>query len=224
MSRFLRVLRRLVWAAFALGATGVVPASADVLTVQVLGPNAEPVPEVAVFVEGSRLSAAARAAPPTAVMDQVDKRFVPHVLVVRTGTLVEFPNRDVVAHHVYSFSKPNDFTLPLYKGTPPEPVKLDHAGIVTLGCNIHDQMLGYVVVVDSDTFGVTDASGTVELPIDDMDDDFTVRIWSARLKDGEEHLAKHVSSATNDKLVFAMTKKLRPRHDDQTETVNWSDY
>ena len=49
--------------------------------------------------------AAAVAATTGATMDQVDSRFAPHILVVQTGTSVEFPNSDVIAHHVYSFSQ-----------------------------------------------------------------------------------------------------------------------
>src|SRR5262245_20102478 len=78
--------------------------------------------------------------PPTreAVMDQKDRRFVPHVLVVQTGTAVSFPNSDNVRHQVYSFSAAKKFQLPLYEGTPRKPVVFDRAGVVALGCNIHD--------------------------------------------------------------------------------------
>jgi plastocyanin len=218
---FLPKIRRVV---FLLSVTWATSVSADMLTVQVLGPNGEPVPEVAVFVKQPGLVASFEGEPPTAVMDQVDMRFVPHVLVVRKGTLVEFPNSDVVAHHVYSFSRPNNFALPLYKGKPPGPVKLDDEGVVTLGCNIHDQMLGYIVVVDSDAFGVTDEDGIVKLHVGDTEEELDVRIWSARIKDADEHLVKRVSVQADEAVVFAMTKKLRPRHDDQTETVKWADY
>ena len=64
-------------------------------------------------------------------------QFVPHMLVVQTGTSIEFPNSDVVGHHVYSFSKPNNFVLPLYTGDSHAPVTFDHDGVVMLGCNIN---------------------------------------------------------------------------------------
>ena len=126
-------------------------AQADELFVRVVDNGQKPVPDVAVFV---RQQSSQRAKPATAAMDQRDQRFVPHLLIVQKGAVVEFPNSDAVAHHVYSFSKPNNFELPLYKGSPPDPVLFQHEGIVTLGCNIHDSMLGYIVVVDTDVFAM----------------------------------------------------------------------
>jgi len=95
----------------------------------------------------------------TAVMDQVDKEFVPRVLPVRTGTKVSFPNSDNILHHVYSFSKAKPFELPLYKGAPANPVVFDNPGVVVLGCNIHDWMKGYIVVLETPWFGKTGDKG-----------------------------------------------------------------
>lgn len=99
----------------------------------------------------------------SASMDQRGLQFVPHVLVVQRGTAVSFPNSDQVRHHVYSFSPAKKFELRLYKSIPAEPVVFDKAGIATLGCNIHDWMLGYVVVVDTPLFAKTDDSGHLKI-------------------------------------------------------------
>ena len=71
------------------------------------------------------------------------------------------PNRDNIRHHVYSFSPAKRFELPLYAGVPTQPVLFDKAGVVVLGCNIHDWMIGYIYVSDSPWFGKTGADGTV---------------------------------------------------------------
>ena len=94
-----------------------------------------------------------------AVMDQIHKAFVPGVLVVRTGTSVVFPNSDTIAHQVYSFSPPKRFKLGLYRGRPHPPVRFDTPGLVVLGCNIHDNMVGYIFVTDAAHFGKSDADG-----------------------------------------------------------------
>lgn len=108
---------------------------------------------------------AARAARGTerAVMDQKDNAFVPHMLVVQRGTAVTFPNSDSVSHHVYLFSEAKRFELALYKGNQHPPLVFDRPGIVVLGCNIHDGMLGYVVVVDTPHFATTDTAGRAVL-------------------------------------------------------------
>lgn len=98
-----------------------------------------------------------------AVMDQRDREFVPHVLAVQLGSAVSFPNFDDIHHDVYSFSAPKVFELPLYKGTPSQPVVFDKPGVVVLGCNIHDWMLGYIDVVPTYWFVKSDAAGQAEL-------------------------------------------------------------
>ena len=80
---------------------------------------------------------------------QVKRQFAPQVSVVTVGTPVTFPNDDTVRHHVYSFSPVKTFELKLYAGVPNAPVVFDKPGIAVLGCNIHDQMVAWVVVVDT---------------------------------------------------------------------------
>ncbi|WP_167854752.1 methylamine utilization protein [Mangrovimicrobium sediminis] len=101
------------------------------------------------------------------VMDQVDKTFVPRVLVVPRGAAVSFPNSDDIRHHVYSFSRANVFEIKLYAGQPKAPVAFPQPGVVVLGCNIHDAMVGYIYVADSPYTAITGADGRAsfsELP------------------------------------------------------------
>lgn len=102
--------------------------------------------------------------------------FQPFVSVVPQGTLVEFPNLDKTRHHVYSFSKAKTFELKLYAGKPEAPVLFDLAGVVTLGCNIHDHMLAYLYVSESKYAAVTADNGEVQF--DNLPQKtFTLRLW-----------------------------------------------
>jgi plastocyanin len=101
--------------------------------------------------------------PRKAEIDQRNKMFVPAVTVVQTGAAVAFPNSDNIRHQVYSFSPAKVFNIKLYSGRPSEPVVFDKPGVVVLGCNIHDRMLAWVVVVDTPWFSRTDATGVAEL-------------------------------------------------------------
>ena len=112
---------------------------------------------------------------PPAVMNQIDKQFVPHVLVVNTGTDITFPNADNLFHHVYSFSPTKQFELKLYKEFTAEPLTFDAPGIVDIGCNIHDWMLGYIIVSDSPFFVKTEESGTASLKL--PKGDYKLRFW-----------------------------------------------
>ncbi len=116
-----------------------------------------------------------------AVMDQIDSSFVPRVLVVQKGQSVSFPNSDDFRHHVYSFSEAKAFEIQLYKGTDVPPVLFDKPGLVALGCNIHDDMIGYIYVADNVLALKTDRNGQVQLPAQSAG---SITVWSERLVSG----------------------------------------
>jgi plastocyanin len=167
--------------AFALAATGLAwPAlCASTVHVEVVGPRGEPVEDAAVFlrpISGQKLS---KHAPLPATVAQHDREFVPYLTVVQTGAAISFPNQDPVRHHVYSFSKAKKFEIKLYAGDGPEPIVFDQPGVVTMGCNVHDWMLGYVFVVDTPRFGKTDSKGLTR--IDAVDDgEYEAGVWHPR--------------------------------------------
>jgi len=96
-------------------------------------------------------------------VEQLDREFVPYVSVIQTGASVTFPNRDPILHHVYSFSPAKTFEIKLYTGKSPSEILFDKPGVITLGCNIHDWMIGYILVVSTPHFGKTDERGTALL-------------------------------------------------------------
>ena len=133
-------------------------ASAGSLRVQVLDSAGKPLEGAVVSLVSDAARRAVRPLPEQEI-SQENKQFVPAVRVVTVGTLVRFPNRDSVRHHVYSFSPAKKFEIKLYAGTPAAPVRFDQPGVAVLGCNIHDQMVGWVVVLDTPYFAQTDAQG-----------------------------------------------------------------
>jgi plastocyanin len=99
----------------------------------------------------------------THVIEQLDREFVPYVSVIQAGTAVAFPNRDPIMHHVYSFSPAKPFEIKLYAGKSPTEIVFDKAGVITLGCNIHDWMLGFILVVATPYYAKSDARGNARL-------------------------------------------------------------
>jgi plastocyanin len=135
---------------------------------------------------------ALRAKPPQDAVDQVDKQFVPYVKTVFAGSRVRFPNSDHIRHQVYSFSAAKKFELPLYGGTDAQPVVFDKPGVVVLGCNIHDWMVGYIYVSDTPFFAKTEVAGTAT--IDNLPPgDYSVRVWHPSMAQGEETTARQVT-------------------------------
>jgi plastocyanin len=111
------------------------------------------------------LDAPATLVPPASplVIAQEKQEFLPYVSAVQVGTRVDFPNRDTIKHQVYSSSKAKRFELPLYAGEAREPVVFDKPGVVTLGCNIHDHMLAYVMVVETPWFATSGGEGSASI-------------------------------------------------------------
>ncbi len=178
------------------------PLRAGTLVVDVLQGSGLPLADAVVFLESPQ---ARRQVRPLmkAEMGQAGKQFVPQVLVVTTGTEVDFPNRDTVRHHVYSFSPVKKFELKLYIGTPTQPVLFDQPGIAVLGCNIHDQMVGWIVIVDTPYFGRTAAQGQVVL--DKLPPgNYRLRSWHPGLPVGAAALDQAVSVPAEGRLAVTV--------------------
>ena len=165
-------------------------ARATEVSVQVRAGVGKPLGDAVVFLESREAKAAARVMRGVEVA-QIERRFVPAVTVVTLGTEVQFPNRDKVRHHVYSFSSSKSFELKLYTGTPANPVLFDRPGIVVMGCNIHDDMAAWVVVVETPYFGKTGVGGQVQL-VDVPQGHYRLRVW---------HPGRPVGSAALDQAL-----------------------
>jgi plastocyanin len=157
------MLRPLASAFASVLACAPLAAAGATVDVAVSAADGGPLADAVVFLEprdGKPLAARPAAG---VEIEQADKQFTQRVTVVPVGTEVAFPNRDKVRHHVYSFSPVKPFELKLYIGTPANPVRFDKPGIAVLGCNIHDTMVAWVVVVETPHHAKTDASGRVRL-------------------------------------------------------------
>lgn len=132
------------------------------LSVSIKTPTGEPVADAVISFRPAGGAPAPRVQGPY-VMVQQDISFHPFVLVIPVGADVNFPNRDKVRHHVYSFSPAKRFELKLYGRDETRTVHFDRAGVVALGCNIHDSMSAYIDVVDTPYAAKTDDKGEAVL-------------------------------------------------------------
>ena len=134
--------------------------SASDVQVLVKDQTGRPIEDAIVWAEVSREM---KPAPIEVEIVQKNRQFLPLVTVIPVGSVVRFPNWDNVQHHVYSFSAAKTFDIPLYIGESPRAIEFETPGIVTLGCNIHDWMTAYILVLDTAAFARTGANGIAAL-------------------------------------------------------------
>jgi plastocyanin len=189
-------------------ATGAADAQTAEIAATVIDQQGRPVADavvVAVPVDGNM-----RTPPRTrdGSVDQIDKEFEPHVTVVQLGASVSFPNHDDVRHQVYSFSPAKRFELPLYAGVPAQPIVFDKPGVIVLGCNIHDWMVGYIYVSESPFFARTGKDGKAvltELP----PRAYIVRVWHPQLDTSEDATRQTVDAVRDRRTDAAWTLNLK---------------
>jgi plastocyanin len=129
-----------------------------------------------VYLESAPRGAFEERPGPTAVLDQKNETFVPHVLAITTGTSVEFRNSDRTYHNVFSLSKANSFDLGRYPPGRSKAVRFDHPGIVRVFCEIHSHMNAFILVFAHRHFALTNAQG--EYRIEGIPPgNYTVSVW-----------------------------------------------
>ena len=204
----MRMLMRALLAGLfaAMGCSHVASARAEQLRVSVVDQTGAPVPDAVVYAMPADAKASAKAPSakrPQAIIDQIKRRFVPLVSVVQVGTAVSFPNRDNIEHDVYSFSPAKRFELRLYHGIPAKPVVFDKPGLVVMGCNIHDQMIAYLLVVDTPWFAKTDAQGQASIE-NVRSGGYRLTVWHYRMAEPEQHPSQDVSAGHGQLASFTL--------------------
>jgi len=168
---------------------------------------------VTLVPRGDAAASARPAAAETKIIDQKNETFIPYVETFRPGDNVVFHNSDHTRHHVYSFASARQFEFVLKSGESSEPVRLERAGVVAVGCNIHDRMITYLFISDAPGMARSTADGSVT--IDDLPvGDFDVHVWHPQLRPGRPVPAQtlHIADAGETKdLAFSLSLLPDPR-------------
>lgn len=159
----------------------------------------------------------------TRTIDQKNEAFIPYVEIFRPGDSVVFRNSDHTRHHVYSFAPARQFEFVLTSGESSPPLPLDHAGVVAVGCNIHDQMITYLYISDAPWIARSGSDGRIAisgLPTGD----FEVRAWHPQLRPGQPNPPQplHIDAATDtQELAFPLWLLPDPRTPADRERANY---
>ncbi len=139
------------------------------------------------------------------VITQQGQEFAPYVNVIAVGTRVSFPNHDKIHHQVYSLSKTKPFELPLYGPGVTQTVLFDRPGVVSLGCNIHDWMAAYIVVLETPWSAKTAVAGVASVT-NLAPGRYRLDVWHPRLA-GESHREIVVPSGDAPPQTISITLK-----------------
>ncbi|BBN80213.1 hypothetical protein PA25_01980 [Pseudoalteromonas sp. A25] len=162
---------------------GLLSSATQALEITITDAQGEPVAGAAVWLTGKNWQASPSQKQRLYSMGQKNRAFTPHILIVPNDSQVDFPNLDSILHHVYSFSQAKSFELKLYRDKPLAPVQFEQTGVIELGCNIHDWMLGYIIVVDSGVYGLTNNNGKVSFAIDSSQvGNAQLNVWHERFE------------------------------------------
>ena len=142
-------------------------------------------------------------------VDQIDKEFVPTVTTIVAGGSASFPNSDDILHHVYSFSPAKTFDTPLYGSNSDSEYReaFDVPGVVEIGCNIHDWMLAYIYVGESELMEISNDEGLVSLS-DIPPGDYRLRVWHSRLAAPQNKMEQDVTIEADGVKELELSLKL----------------
>ena len=140
------------------------PNVADLGTHAAHTPAAPGPPRSVLYLESAPAAAFADGDSRRVTLDQRNETFLPHVLAITAGTIVDFPNSDRTYHNVFSISKAKSFDLGRYAAGRSKSIRFDRPGIVRVFCEIHSHMSAFILVFSHRYFAVTGTDGLYEIP------------------------------------------------------------
>lgn len=159
-----------------------VPAAAFATQIHVVDPTGKHAAGIVVYANVSPTPpSTVRTAP--VMITQQEKMFTPPLVVSQKGQEVTFANKDDITHHIYSVGEQNAFSFKIRAGVDDKKHTFSHSGQVSMGCNIHDWMSGYLYVVDTPYFGISDSNGNVTLDLPSANA-ITLMVWHPNLAKG----------------------------------------
>jgi hypothetical protein len=154
--------------------------SAQEVTIKVINTQAIPVEGMVVFLTPKNIHHSFPRNPSTLIVAQKNKSFAPYVAVTQKGQSIAFENQDNITHHIYSVSGGNRFDFKIKSGHSKSTQQLNHAEEIAMGCNIHDWMSGYVLVVDTPYYTQTNAQGLATMALS-VAGSYTLTVWHPQL-------------------------------------------
>ncbi len=180
------------------------------LTVNVIDTREQNVNDIVVYARPSKGIENLPLNTKALLINQKDKKFSPYITVLQKGQAIKFVNQDDITHHIYSVSGENRFEFKIKADAEKMSEPLHITEEIAMGCNIHDWMSGYALVVDTPYYGKTDGSGqlTFTLP---YAGEYVITAWHPQLELENNSVSKLVTiDHANKNVTISLPKKLLP--------------
>ena len=141
------------------------------------------------------------------VVGQLGKSFTPYISVSQINSKVSFVNQDDITHHIYSAGNENKFSFKIRAGQTNSSTQFDHASEVAMGCNIHDWMSGYLLVVNTPYFGKTNKHGQVSFTIA-KHGKYRIVVWHPQMQNENSRMIKEKVIVANTDFTFTLKKEM----------------
>ncbi|MEH6442470.1 MAG: hypothetical protein V7784_01110 [Oceanospirillaceae bacterium] len=140
------------------------------------------------------------------VISQAKKSFTPYISVAQTGNSIVFSNKDDITHHIYSASG-SKFAFLIRPGQKVGQPKLSQSNEIVMGCNIHDWMSGYLLVLDTPYFTKTDANGLANLDIKGAGR-YKIIVWHPQITEKNNRISKDINIAEDLEVAMSLSQKM----------------
>jgi plastocyanin len=184
-----------------------IQASALTIKIKVLDPSKSEIKGLIVYLTAENQTSASSLVKQPLVISQNNKKFIPYLAVLQKGQAINFKNQDDVTHHIYSVSGENRFDFKIKAGEEKRNNTIESVGEVAMGCNIHDWMSGYALVVDTPYFSKTDVAGTVvfeEIPAGH----YKLTVWHPQLETKNNEFTKAIEVQSNKSFTIILPRAL----------------
>jgi len=185
------------------------------ITVKVLDKNNKPLADMVVYLE-SKANLSLPLNENIVEVGQFDRSFTPYVSVMQLGNKVNFKNKDDITHHIYSPIGENKFSYKISAGQSQIKSDFEQAGEVAMGCNIHDWMSGYLLIVDTPIFGKTDKKGQLNLTVQHSGE-YKLVVWHPQLDVLDNRFYQQVQLSEDKTITVKLDNKILKISDQKNE-------
>jgi len=180
--------------------------ASNTLKVNIVDINQKPLENMVVYIEAVDHKIALKN-PSTLEIGQKHKSFMPYISVMQLGSDVRFNNQDNITHHIYSPVGDNKFSVKIRSGEKIIRSDFQTAGEVSMGCNIHDWMSGYMLIVDTPFFAKSDKNGDSEIIID-KPGQYKVIVWHPQMDETNNRIAKTITINSAMEVSMQLSKPM----------------